>query len=248
MLRPGLLRVSDAPVLKRLSTLDRYLPLWIFGAMGSGLLLGRLFPGLGASLDRVQVAGVSVPIGLGLLWMMYPVLAKVRYESIGSHVADRRLIGTSLLLNWVIGPVVMFALAWWLLPDLPAYRNGLVIVGLARCIAMVLIWNTLAGGSSELAAVLVALNSIFQVLTYSLLGYLFLHVVPGWLGGTTAALDVSMLDIARSRADLPRRAAAGRVLDAAHPRPPARGGVVRGLASSRASAPRRCSGCSTRSS
>ena len=99
MLRPGLLRVSDAPVLKRLSTLDRYLPLWIFGAMGSGLLLGRLFPGLGALLDRVQVAGVSVPIGLGLLWMMYPVLAKVRYESIGSHVADRRLIGTSLLLN-----------------------------------------------------------------------------------------------------------------------------------------------------
>jgi arsenite transporter len=198
VLRPGLLRVSDAPVLKRLSTLDRYLPLWIFGAMGSGLLLGRLFPGLGALLDRVQVAGVSVPIGLGLLWMMYPVLAKVRYESIGSRVADRRLIGTSLLLNWVVGPVVMFALAWWLLPDLPAYRNGLVIVGLARCIAMVLIWNTLADGSSELAAVLVALNSIFQVFTYSLLGYLFLNVVPGWLGGATASLDVSMLDIARS--------------------------------------------------
>jgi len=188
----------DTPVLKRLSTLDRFLPLWIFGAMGTGLLLGRLFPGLGALLDRVQVAGVSVPIGLGLLWMMYPVLAKVRYESIGAHVADRRLIGTSLVLNWVVGPVVMFALAWWLLPDLPAYRNGLVIVGLARCIAMVLIWNTLAGGSGELAAVLVALNSIFQVLTYSLLGYLFLTVVPGWLGGSTAALDVSMLDIARS--------------------------------------------------
>jgi len=198
VLRPGLLRVTDAPVLKRLSRLDRYLPLWIFGAMGSGLLLGRLFPGLGASLDRVQVAGVSVPIGLGLLWMMYPVLAKVRYESIASRVADRRLIGTSLLLNWVVGPVVMFALAWWLLPDLPAYRNGLVIVGLARCIAMVLIWNTLADGSSELAAVLVALNSIFQVFTYSLLGYLFLNVVPGWLGGATASLDVSMLDIARS--------------------------------------------------
>jgi len=166
--------------------------------MGLGLLLGRLFPGLGAILDRVQVAGVSVPIGLGLLWMMYPVLAKVRYESIGAHAADRRLIGTSLLLNWVVGPIVMFSLAWWLLPDLPAYRNGLIIVGLARCIAMVLIWNTLAGGSGELAAVLVALNSIFQVLTYSLLGYLFLTVVPGLLGGSTAALDVSMLDIARS--------------------------------------------------
>ena len=189
---------SDAGVLKRLSTLDRFLPLWIFAAMGTGLLLGRIFPGLGAFLDRVQVAGVSVPIGLGLLWMMYPVLARVRYESIGSHVADRRLIGTSLVLNWIVGPVVMFALAWWLLPDLPAYRNGLVIVGLARCIAMVLIWNTLAGGSVELAAVLVALNSLFQVLAYSLLGYLFLTVVPGWLGGSTAALDVSMLEIARS--------------------------------------------------
>jgi ACR3 family arsenite transporter len=190
--------VSDAPVLKRLSKLDRFLPLWIFGAMGAGLLIGRLFPGLGAVLDRVQVAGVSVPIGLGLLWMMYPVLAKVRYESIGAHVADRRLIGTSLVLNWVVGPLVMFALAWWLLPDLPAYRNGLVIVGLARCIAMVLIWNSLAGGSGELAALLVALNSIFQVLTYSFLGYLFLTVVPSWLGGGTATLDVSMLDIARS--------------------------------------------------
>lgn len=198
MLRPRVLRVSDAPILKRLSTLDRYLPLWIFGAMALGLLLGRLFPGLGALLDRVQVAGVSVPIGLGLLWMMYPVLAKVRYEAIGAHVADARLIGVSLFLNWVVGPILMFTLAWWLLPDLPAYRNGLVIVGLARCIAMVLIWNSLAGGSGELAAVLVALNSIFQVLTYSVLGYLFLTVVPGWLGGSTAALDVSMLVIARS--------------------------------------------------
>jgi len=126
------------------------------------------------------------------------VLAKVRYESIGAHVADRRLIGASLVLNWIVGPIVMFSLAWWLLPDLPAYRNGLVIVGLARCIAMVLIWNTLAGGSGELAAVLVALNSIFQVLTYSFLGYLFLTVVPGWLGAGTASLDVSMFDIARS--------------------------------------------------
>jgi ACR3 family arsenite transporter len=208
VLRPRVLRVtgslttaglvSESPVLKRLSTLDRFLPLWIFAAMGTGLLLGRLFPGLGSVLDRVQVAGVSVPIGLGLLWMMYPVLARVRYEGIGAHVADGRLIGTSLVLNWVVGPLVMFALAWWLLPDLPAYRNGLVIVGLARCIAMVLIWNSLAGGSGELAAVLVALNSIFQVLTYSFLGYLFLTVVPGWLGGSTAALDVSMLAIARS--------------------------------------------------
>jgi len=146
----------------------------------------------------VKVAGVSVPIGVGLLWMMYPVLAKVRYESIGEHVADRRLLGTSLFFNWVLGPIVMFALAWAFLPDLPAYRNGLVLIGLARCIAMVLIWNSLACGSAELAAVLVALNSVFQILTYSFLGWLFLSVVPGWFGGTSAVVEVSMWEIARS--------------------------------------------------
>jgi ACR3 family arsenite transporter len=187
-----------AAIVRRLSAIDRFLPLWIFGAMGLGLMLGRAFPSLGPWLDRVQVAGVSVPIALGLLWMMYPVLAKVRYEAIGAHVADPRLVGTSLFLNWVLGPVLMFALAWWLLPDLPAYRNGLIIVGLARCIAMVLIWNALAGGSAELAAVLVALNSLFQILTYSVLGYFFLTVVPGWLGEDTTTLAVSMWDIARS--------------------------------------------------
>ncbi|MBP9201340.1 MAG: arsenical-resistance protein, partial [Gemmatimonadales bacterium] len=187
-----------APVLGRLSTVDRYLPVWIFVAMALGLVLGRAFPGLGAALDRVKLAGVSVPIGIGLLWMMYPVLAKVRYEAIGSHVANRRLLGTSLVLNWVVGPVVMFAVAWLLLPDLPAYRSGLIIVGLARCIAMVLIWNNLACGSGELAAVLVALNSVFQILSYSVLGYFFLAVVPGWLGAAGAGLDVSMLEIAKS--------------------------------------------------
>jgi arsenite transporter len=160
--------------------------------------VGRLVPTLGATLDRVQVAGVSVPIAIGLLWMMYPVLAKVRYETIGAHMGDTRLLGTSLLLNWVVGPLLMLALAWLLLPDLPAYRNGLVMIGLARCIAMVLIWNTLACGSGELAAVLVALNSVFQILTYSVLGWLFLTVVPGWFGAQTAVLDVSMGEIARS--------------------------------------------------
>ena len=188
----------SAPIARRLSTLDRFLPLWIFAAMGAGLLLGRAFPGLGAALDRVQVAGVSVPIGVGLLWMMYPVLAKVRYESVGAHVADRRLLATSLTLNWIVGPVVMFALAWALLPDLPHYRNGLIMIGLARCIAMVLIWNALACGSGELAAVLVALNSVFQILTYSVLGYFLLAVIPTWFGAHAAALDVSMGAIARS--------------------------------------------------
>ena len=182
----------------RLSTLDRLLPAWILAAMGAGLLLGRLWPGLGAWLDTVQVAGVSVPIAIGLLWMMYPVLAKVRYESIGRHARDTRLLGTSLLLNWVVGPLLMFALAWLFLPDLPEYRNGLILIGLARCIAMVLIWNALACGSGELAAVLVALNSVFQILTYSVLGYLFLAVIPGWFGAETAVLDVSMGAIAGS--------------------------------------------------
>ncbi|MDF2775865.1 MAG: putative heavy metal resistance rane protein, partial [Geminicoccaceae bacterium] len=179
---------GDGSVVRRLSTLDRYLPLWIFAAMALGLLLGRVYPGLGPWLDRVQVAGVSVPIGVGLLWMMYPVLAKVRYESIGEHAANTRLLGTSLVLNWVLGPVVMFALAWAFLPDLPHYRNGLILIGLARCIAMVLIWNSLARGSSELAAVLVALNSIFQILTYSFLGWLFLTEVPSWFGAESAVV------------------------------------------------------------
>jgi arsenite transporter len=193
-------RAADVPgsIVKRLSALDRFLPLWIFAAMALGLLLGRVFPNLGAALDRVKVAGVSVPIGIGLLWMMYPVLAKVRYEAIGQHVADTKLIGTSLFFNWVLGPIVMFALAWIFLPDLPAYRNGLVLIGLARCIAMVLVWNSLACGSGELAAVLVALNSVFQILTYSFLGWLFLSVVPAWFGGETAAVHVSMWAIAKS--------------------------------------------------
>src|ERR1035437_8833049 len=189
---------ADAPILKRLSTLDRFLPFWIVAAMAVGILLGRLYPGLGAVLDRVQMAGVSVPIAVGLLWMMYPVLAKVRYDTIGTHLRDTKLLSTSLLLNWVLGPLVMLGLAWLFLPDMPAYRNGLVLIGLARCIAMVLIWNSLARGSGELAAVLVALNSIFQILTYSVLGWLFLTVVPQWFGADTTTLHVSMGQIARS--------------------------------------------------
>ena len=189
---------ADLPILKRLSTLDRLLPLWIFAAMALGLLLGRVYPGLGPALDRVQLAGVSIPIGLGLLWMMYPVLARVRYDAIGKHVRDTRLLGTSLTLNWIVGPLVMLGLAWLLLPDLPHYRTGLVLIGLARCIAMVLIWNALACGSGELAAVLVALNSVFQILSYSVLGWLYLTVVPGWFGADTAMLEVSIGQIAKS--------------------------------------------------
>ena len=139
----------------RLSALDRLLPLWIGLAMVAGLAMGRLIPGLGGALGAVQIDGVSLPIALGLLVMMYPVLAKVRYDRLGDVTADRRLMVVSLVLNWVIGPAVMFALAWLLLPDLPEYRTGLIVVGLARCIAMVIIWNDLACGDREAAAVLV---------------------------------------------------------------------------------------------
>ena len=182
----------------RLSTLDRLLPLWIGVAMAVGLLLGRAFPDLDDQLDRVKVDTVSLPIAVGLLLMMYPVLAKVKYRSVGNVLADRRALVLSLLLNWVVGPAVMFALAWLMLPDLPEYRTGLIIVGLARCIAMVLIWNDLACGDRELAAVLVAVNSLFQIVAYSLLGYFYLELLPGWLGLDTDGIDVTVWGIAKS--------------------------------------------------
>jgi arsenite transporter len=182
----------------RLGVIDRFLPLWIFLAMGLGVLLGRAWPDLGVALDRVKLAGVSLPIALGLLWMMYPVLAKVKYERIGSLKAEGKLFTLSLVLNWVIGPTLMFALAWIFLADMPAYRNGVILIGLARCIAMVLIWNMLARGDGEVAAVLVALNSVFQIVMYSLLGWLFLAVIPGWFGATGTSVAISMWDIARN--------------------------------------------------
>lgn len=180
----------------RLGLIDRFLPLWIFAAIVLGLLLGRIFPNLGDQLDRVKIAGVSVPIAIGLFWMMYPVLAKVKYGSLGRFASDGRLLSLSIALNWVIGPVLMFGLAWAFLPDEPTYRNGLILIGLARCIAMVLIWNQLASGDGEVAAVLVAINSLFQILMYSILGWLFLTVIPGWFGADSTALDISMVDIA----------------------------------------------------
>lgn len=182
----------------RLSTLDRWLPLWIGLAMAAGLLLGRAVPGMGSLLDGIQVDGISLPIALGLLIMMYPVLAKVRYDRIGTVTGDRRLLLSSLLLNWVVGPALMFGLAWLLLPDLPEYRTGLIIVGLARCIAMVIIWNDLACGDREAAAVLVALNSIFQVVMFAVLGWFYLSVLPGWLGLEQASISASPWEIAKS--------------------------------------------------
>ena len=185
-------------VVDRLSLLDRFLPVWIGLAMVAGLLLGRLVPGLGDALSAVTVDGISLPIAIGLLVMMYPVLAKVRYDRLESVTADRRLLVSSLVLNWLVGPLLMFTLAWLLLPDLPEYRTGLIIVGLARCIAMVIIWNDLACGDREAAAVLVAINSIFQVVMFAALGWFYLSVLPGWLGLDTAALEVSPWQIAKS--------------------------------------------------
>ena len=188
----------EAPVLRRLSTLDRFLPVWIGIAMLVGLALGRAVTGLDDALATVEVGSVSLPIALGLLVMMYPVLAKVRYDELGHVTSDRILLVTSVVLNWVLGPALMFALAWLLLPDLPEYRTGLIIVGLARCIAMVLIWNDLACGDGEAAAILVALNALFQVVAFAALGWFYLELLPGWLGLDTSTLDVSMWQIARS--------------------------------------------------
>ncbi|WP_402463204.1 ACR3 family arsenite efflux transporter [Isoptericola aurantiacus] len=183
---------TDAPVRARLSTLDRWLPLWIGLAMVGGLLLGRFVPGLGGALEALEVGGISLPIALGLLVMMYPVLAGVRYDRLAAVTGDARLLVSSLLLNWVLGPALMFALAWIFLPDLPAYRTGLVVVGLARCIAMVVIWNDLACGDREAAAVLVAINSVFQVVMFAVLGWFYLVALPQWLGlGDGTGLGVS---------------------------------------------------------
>ncbi len=189
---------AGTPVLGRLSTLDRFLPVWIIAAMAVGLLLGRAVPGLNEALQAISVGSVSLPIAIGLLLMMYPVLAKVRYTEIGTVTGDRRLLVSSLVLNWLVGPAVMFALAWIFLADSPAYRTGLIIVGLARCIAMVLIWNDLSCGDREAGAVLVAINSVFQIVAFAVLGWFYLEVLPGWLGLTSQHLAVSTWDIAKS--------------------------------------------------
>lgn len=166
--------------------------------MALGVGIGWAFPGVGGGLDALQIDNVSLPIAIGLLWMMYPVLARVQYENIPAAAGNFKLLGTSLVLNWVLGPALMFTLAWVLLPDHPEYRTGLIIVGLARCIAMVLIWNLLAKGDNEYAAILVALNSVFQIFMFTVLAWFYLSVVPGWLGAESTALDVSMWQITKS--------------------------------------------------
>ena len=189
---------ADSAVVGRLSTLDRYLPLWIALAMGAGLLLGRLVPGLDTTLDAVQVDQTSLPIAIGLFAMMYPVLARVKYEDIGQLTGDRRMLWLSLILNWLIGPALMFALAWTFLPDEPAFRTGLIVIGLARCIAMVLIWNDLACGDREAGALLVAINSLFQILAYAVLGTFYLAILPGWLGLGSQDVQFSTWEVTKA--------------------------------------------------
>ena len=186
------------PVLAKLSLLDRFLPVWILAAMAGGLILGRLVPGVQGALDSVKVDQTSLPIALGLLLMMYPVLAKVRYEDMGHVTGDRKLLWLSLLLNWLIGPALMFSFAWVFLADQPALRTGLIVIGLARCIAMVLIWNDLACGDSEAGALLVAINSVFQIAAYALLGTFYLKILPGWLGLDTQDVAFSTWDITKA--------------------------------------------------
>jgi ACR3 family arsenite transporter len=193
---------DDGAVLARLSRLDRYLPLWIALAMAGGLLLGTLVPSLNDALETLQIGTVSLPIAVGLLVMMYPVLAKVRYEDLGrmsdDGVSNRRFFGVSLFLSWIVGPALMFSLAWIFLADQPAYRTGVIIVGLARCIAMVLVWNDIALGDRERAAVLVVFNALFQVAAYALLGYFYLTLLPGWLGFDTQGFEVGIWEVART--------------------------------------------------